>query len=110
MRSDFVQGVEPSFDELRIEMYSLYILNCDKAFFYSGITDDVSKRLVEHRCGYSPHTRRYKSIELVYTEEFPTKHLSELREKQIKGWTREKKKALIEGNLEKLRRLSKSRS
>ena len=91
-------------------MYYLYILLCDKAFFYTGITNDLNKRIREHKSGYSAHTKRYETIELVYTEAHQTRLKAESRERQIKGWAREKKKALLEGNLDKLRKLSKSKS
>lgn len=91
-------------------MYYLYILLCDKAFFYIGITRNLDKRLKEHKSGYSPHTKRYKTIELIYTEEYNKRLEADKREKQIKGWSREKKKALIEGNIEKLKVLSRDKS
>jgi len=91
-------------------MYTLYILLCDKAFFYTGITDNIDKRIREHKSGQSPHTKRYDSLELIYTEDYPTRSQAENREKQIKGWSNAKKKALVDGNLVKLRELSKSKS
>jgi putative endonuclease len=90
-------------------MYYLYILLCDKAFFYTGITNNLDKRIKEHKSGHSFHTKRYSSIELVYTETYPIRLKAELREKQIKGWTNKKKKALIEGNFDKLKKSSKSK-
>jgi putative endonuclease len=89
-------------------MYYLYILLCNKAFFYVGITNDVDKRLKQHIKKQSSHTKRYKEVELVYKEEYKTIFEAELREKQIKGWSREKKKALVEGNISELIQLSKS--
>ena len=91
-------------------MYYLYILLCDKAFFYTGITNNLNKRIKEHKSGFSNHTKRYKLLQLVHTETYPTRLKAESRERQIKGWSNEKKKALIEGNLDKLRRLSKGKS
>jgi len=91
-------------------MYYLYILLCDKALFYTGITTSLDKRTRNHKSGYSPHTKRYKSIELVYTENYLRRSEAEKREEQIKGWSKQKKRALIEGNLTKLRQLSKSKS
>ncbi len=91
-------------------MYYLYILLCNKAFFYTGVTNKLDKRLQNHKLDYSPHTKRYKYIELVYTENFPARREAEKREKQIKGWTNKKKKALIEGKIKQLRKLSKSKS
>jgi len=91
-------------------MYYLYIIICDKAFFYTGITQELGKRVKEHKSGFSPYTKRYKSVELVYSEILNTRLKAEKREKQIKGWSREKKKALIEGNVNQLQKLSKSKS
>ncbi len=89
-------------------MYYLYILECDDAFLYVGITKDVERRLAQHRSKYSPHTKRYKKLELVHTEEFVTRADAEHRERQLKGWSRAKKKALIEQDFEKLTFLSQS--
>lgn len=91
-------------------MYYLYILLCDKAFFYIGLTTNLSKRIIDHKSGYSSHTKRYKFIELVYSEPYKTRLEAEKRETQIKGWSNSKKKALIEDNFEDLRKLSKGKS
>jgi len=91
-------------------MYYLYILFCDKAIFYTGITNNLDKRIKEHKSGSSPHTKRYRQVQLVRTEKFSSRPEAEKRERQIKGWSREKKKALVEGNLSKLVQLSKSKS
>jgi len=90
-------------------MYKLYILLCDKAFFYTGITNNLDRRVNEHKAGKSLHTKRYKAIDLVYSEVLSTRADAEKREKQIKGWSTQKKKALIKGNLNQLRILSKSK-
>ena len=89
-------------------MYYIYILLCDKAFFYVGITNDVDKRLRQHIKKKSPHTKRYNDIELVYKEEYKTRLEAETREKQLKGWSKAKKKALVERNINLLKELSKS--
>lgn len=91
-------------------MYYLYMLLCDKAFFYTGITNNIDKRLREHKSGCSIHTKRYKPIELIYTKVFPTRNKAEKREEQIKGWSNRKKRALVNGTLTKLISLSKSKS
>jgi putative endonuclease len=87
-------------------MYYLYILDCDDAFFYVGITKDVDNRLAQHRNEYSTYTKRYKKIDLVYKEEFSSRANAERREKQLKGWSKAKKKALINQDLDKLISLS----
>lgn len=56
------------------------------------------------------HTKIRLPVKLVFTEEFPEAKHAFLREKQIKGWSRAKKEALIKGNFEQLKHLSKSKS
>ena len=89
-------------------MWYLYILFCDQTFFYIGITRDLFRRLIQHQRGYEIYTKRYRSIELFYTESYKKRADAEKREIQLKGWSKAKKKALITGDIEKLRYLSKS--
>lgn len=88
--------------------YYLYILQCDDKFFYVGITKDLKSRFVQHVSGKSKYTKRYSNIELVHKETYKNRHLAKKRELQIKGWSRDKKKALIEQDIEKLKALSNS--
>lgn len=91
-------------------MWYLYITQNQNGAFYTGISCDLEKRLKEHFQGEGGHyTKRNKPKKLLYTEEFESREQTEARERQIKRWSREKKKALIEGNLNKLRKLSISR-
>jgi predicted GIY-YIG superfamily endonuclease len=85
----------------------VYILLCDRKSFYIGITDDLDKRFSEHRGGSSPYTKRFSEIEPVYREEFKSHREAELREQQLKKWSVAKKKALIEGRIADLKKLSK---
>ncbi len=91
-------------------MYYIYILVCDKAFFYVGLTTDIETRLVQHQKHQSPHTKRYTEVELAYSEKFIKRSDAEQREKQLKGWSRAKKNALIIGNIKLLKEISKSKS
>lgn len=91
-------------------LYFLYILLCDNQFFYVGITNNLDRRLEQHQAKHSKFTKRYKVIKHVYTEQFEKRTQAEKREKQIKGWSKAKKQALIENNIEKLIILSKSKS
>ena len=86
----------------------VYILLCDQKTYYVGISNDVSRRLEEHAKGYSPHTKKFSDFELVYQEGQPDKLGAEKREKQLKGWSVAKKKALIAGDKALLVKLSKS--
>lgn len=88
----------------------VYILKCGNGSYYTGSTKDLNQRLLQHQLGLgSNHTRKYQPVELVYYEKFNRVYLAFLREKQIQKWTRAKKIALIEGNLEALKLKSKCR-
>ncbi len=66
-------------------MWHLYIIKQTEKF-YTGITTDLKNRLHQH--GNPP---------LLYKEPFPNKHQAAQRERQIKGWSKEKKQELIKG-------------
>ena len=86
----------------------VYILFCDQKTFYVGISDNLEKRINDHKHGYSKYTKKFSDIKLVHKEYYQTRRQAEIREQQIKGWSVAKKKALIEGNKELLIKLSKS--
>lgn len=86
-----------------------YILLCVDGSFYTGSTNDLERRMKEHQAGEGAnHTRKRLPVELVYWEEYPRIDLAYNREQQIKGWSREKKIALIEGRNKDLPELAKS--
>ena len=90
-------------------MYFVYILKCCDNSFYIGSTGDLERRLSEHNTNHGgAHTKLLTPVELVHNEEFETEPKAMLREKQLKGWSRKKKKALIDGNKDLLLKLSKS--
>ena len=89
-------------------MWFVYILLCDQKTYYIGSTSDVNKRLKSHKAKQNIATKEFSEIEVVYAEKYITRKEAERRESQIKKWSRAKKKALIEGNLELLKKLSKS--
>ena len=91
-------------------MYHVYILECDNTFFYVGLTTNLNKRLSQHQRHQSLHTKRYEEVQLVHFEKFSKRIDAESREKQLKGWSRAKKKALIVGDINQLKELSKSKS
>ena len=63
---------------------------------YVGVTNDIEVRVAEHRLGSSSFTGRYRVRELVHVEEFDDINDAIGREKEIKGWVRAKKIALID--------------
>jgi putative endonuclease len=89
----------------------MYILLCGDGSYYTGSTTNLELRLDEHKRGEGAnHTRKHLPVKLVYFEEFSRIDDAFYREKQIQGWSRSKKEALIKGDSNKLRELSKSHS
>ena len=78
--------------------YYVYVLtNISRNVMYVGVTNDLGRRIGEHRRGAgSGFTRRYRVHVLVYAEEYQDIETAIEREKQIKGWRRSKKDALVE--------------
>lgn len=74
----------------------VYILtNRSKRPFYTGVTSKIEPRTWEHQRGRSEYTKKYKLDRLVYLEKWDNPIHAITREKEIKGWTRIKKVALI---------------
>ena len=95
-----------------MKIYYIYILRCSDGSYYTGVTNNVEKRFNEHQSGLIPrcYTHGKRPVELVFTEHFYDIRQAIAGEKQIKGWTRRKKEALIAGDFDKLAVLSKRRS
>jgi putative endonuclease len=81
-----------------VKEFYVYILTNQSRTLYVGMTNDLERRVQEHREGkVSGFTRRYGLKRLAYYERFPTALSAIEREKQLKGWLRARKIALIEG-------------
>jgi putative endonuclease len=77
--------------------YWVYILASRSRNVYTGVTNDLQRRVIEHRLGLVPgFTSRYRISRLVYFEQFGDIRDAIAREKEIKGWRREKKIWLME--------------
>ena len=90
----------------------VYILECADGTYYVGVTNNVGRRFIEHNTGKheDSFTFRKRPLKLVYCKEF-TKPLEAIKyEKQIKGWTRAKKEALIKGDFDQLHELAKCKN
>jgi len=86
----------------------LYILECADGSHYTGSTTDPDLRLSEHQLGVaSAYTRCRLPVTLVYSCEFSTYYAAFERERQIKNWSHSKKEALIRGDFDLLKRLSR---
>ena len=77
--------------------YHVYIMtNPKNSVLYVGVTNDLARRVFEHKCGVgSRFASRYNAIKLVYHEEFDSAELAIIREKQIKAGSRQDKVNLI---------------
>ncbi len=76
----------------------VYILKCANELYYTGSTNNIEKRILEHQSGLGANfTRKNLPVQLVYFEEFSRIDDAFYREKQIQGWSRKKKEALING-------------
>ena len=76
--------------------YFVYIMSNESRMLYVGVTNDVTRRSLEHKSKSTPgFTKKYNLYKLVYFEEFANIPAAIAREKQIKGWVRSKKVALI---------------
>ena len=83
----------------------MYILKCSDGSYYTGSTNNLELRLAQHQSGLGAiHTSKFLPAELVYYEEFPRIDMAFYREKQVQGWSRKKKEALIDGKTENLKK------
>ena len=74
----------------------VYLLRCKNGTLYTGITSNLRRRFQEHKEGRGgKYTRLFQPGKLVHYESYPKKEEALKREKQIKGWRREKKENLI---------------
>ncbi|MBB2146952.1 GIY-YIG nuclease family protein [Pedobacter sp. LMG 31464] len=91
-----------------MKLYSVYILKCSDGSYYTGITNDIDRRLFEHQNGenITCYTYKIRPLSLVFCENFPDVNQAIDFEKQVKGWSRKKKEAIINDNWEKLKELS----
>jgi putative endonuclease len=80
-----------------------YILECSDGSYYTGSTVDLDKRMVQHQESKGAnHTKKRLPVKLIYVEEYDSIARAFYREKQIQGWNRAKKEALIEGKFRDL--------
>lgn len=87
-----------------------YMLHCRGGYFYVGHTDDLDVRIAQHQYGeMSGFAAEHRPVELVWSQEFVTREEAKGAEKQIKGWGRAKKMALIRGDWSDISRLAKGK-
>ncbi len=77
--------------------YYFYLMASASRVLYAGVTNDLQRRVWEHKQKVAPgFSRRYNVVELVYFEAYGDIRAAIQREKQVKGWLRKKKIALID--------------
>ena len=77
--------------------YVYIFTNDNNHVMYIGVTNDLKRRITEHQLGIFPgFTKKYHVHRLVYYEHYNDIRQAIIREKQLKGWTRAKKNALVE--------------
>ncbi|MDT0676797.1 GIY-YIG nuclease family protein [Autumnicola musiva] len=87
-----------------MKFFFVYIVQCSDDSFYTGVTSNLEKRLYQHNSGYyqNAYTFTRRPVVLKWFEQFTDPYQAFKVEKQLKGWSRRKKIALIEDNWEKL--------
>ena len=79
-----------------MRQYFVYVLASHSRTLYIGVTHDLQLRLHQHRHNTSHFSARHRIHKLVHCEQFSQPRAAIAREKQLKGWIRAKKVALIE--------------
>ncbi len=92
-----------------MKYYYIYILLCSDGSYYTGITNNLDKRLSEHENGSDKgcYTFKRRPLKLVYHTVTNSTVYAINFEKQVKGWSRKKKEALIKGDFNALHELAK---
>ncbi|WP_316736084.1 GIY-YIG nuclease family protein [Pedobacter aquatilis] len=91
-----------------MKYYHVYILRCNDGSYYTGVTNDIERRFQEHVNGENKtcYTFNKRPLSLVFCDHFIDINQAIAFEKQIKGWGRKKKEAIISNNWEKLKELA----
>ena len=92
-------------------MSFVYILKCADGTYYTGVTSNLEKRVIQHSSGFYKecYTFKRRPITLVFYAEFTDINLAIEKEKQLKKWSRVKKEALINGDYKGLINLAKKK-
>jgi len=91
-----------------MHIHFVYILKCNDGSFYTVLTNNIEQRIAEHNNKQGgEYTALRTPVDVVFLESFPSKSEAIILERQIKGWSRKKKQALIEGNWSKIAHLAK---
>ena len=91
--------------------YFVYIVECSDGLYYTGVTNNLDRRIWEHNEGIDPKSFTYnrRPVILKYYEYFSDINQAISWEKQLKGWSRKKKEALFDRDWDKLKILAKGK-
>ena len=91
--------------------YYVYIVECNDKSYYTGVTNDIDRRLWEHNNDDNKLSYTYsrKPVVLKYCEHFQNINQAIAWEKQLKGWSRKKKEALFRDDWKEIVQLAKSK-
>lgn len=89
--------------------YFVYILQCNDDSYYTGVTNNLDRRVMDPNSGEDTNAYVYsrRPVKLLWSASFTNPETAIEKEKQIKGWSRKKKEALIRGEYQLLPDLSK---
>ena len=91
--------------------FFVYVLRCSDNSYYIGHTDDLERRIQSHMdATFGGYTSTKRPVFLVFSCEFTTRDEAIERERQLKGWSRAKKEALILNDWETIKKLARSQS
>jgi putative endonuclease len=95
-----------------VKIIYVYILECSDDTLYVGVTNDVGRRFIEHFTGLheDSYTFSRRPLKLVYCKRFQSPMEAINYEKQLKGWTKAKKQALINNDVESLHKLAECKN
>lgn len=94
-----------------MQSFFVYMLKCADDSYYVGHTDNLEVRLMQHETGATGgYTSTRRPIVLVWSSDMATRSDALERERQIKGWSRAKKEALIRGDWDRIHELAKRRA
>ena len=92
--------------------YYVYIVECADSSYYTGVTNDLERRIIEHNNGNDPSCFTYnrRPVVLKYYLRFQFIEHAISFEKQVKGWNRKKKEALFKEDWPEIKKIASVRS
>jgi predicted GIY-YIG superfamily endonuclease len=94
-----------------VKPFFVYMLRCSDGSYYVGHTDDLEHRMAQHHHGELPgYTQTRRPVQLAWSQETASREETLAAEQKIKGWSRAKKEALINGDWPEVSRLARCRA